>query len=75
MLSFYGRYKDIRNATWQVLIDFNITSIPVSVTAIARAADILVVKNSEVNELKSNEVGVSISNRGEYTMIQWHGDV
>lgn len=69
MLSFYGRYKDIRNATWQVLIDFNITSIPVSVTAIARAADILVVKNSEVNELKSNEAGVSISNRGEWYIV------
>ena len=69
MLSFYGRYKDIRNATWQVLIDFDITSIPVSVTAIARAADISIVKNSEVNELKSNEVGVSISNRGEWYIV------
>lgn len=40
-----------------------------SVTAIAREADILVVKNSEVNELKSNEVGVSISNRGEWYIV------
>ena len=69
MLSYYGRYKDIRNATWQVLIDFDITSIPVSVTAIAQAANISVIKNSELNELNSNEAGVSISNQGEWYIV------
>ena len=52
-----------------MLIDFDIKSIPVSVTAIARAADISIVKNSEVNELKSNEAGVSISNRGKWYIV------
>ena len=52
-----------------MLIDFNITSIPVSVTTIARAANISVIKNSEVNELKSNEAGVGINNQGDWYIV------
>lgn len=60
MYEIYGRYKTVRNGTWQVLIDFNITSLPISVVAIANTAGIKILKNSVVNELKPGEVGASV---------------
>lgn len=60
MKSIYGAYQNIRDSAWQVLLDYNIHSLPVNVTKIARSAGITVFKNSDVNELKDDEVGVSI---------------
>lgn len=31
---YYGYYKDVRNAAWQFLIDFNITELPINIYAI-----------------------------------------
>lgn len=56
----YGKYKDARNAAWQCLIDYNVTSMPVSVLDIAKSAGIRVVKNSKVKWLLPNESGISI---------------
>lgn len=56
----YGLYKQTRDAAWQALIDYNVSSLPVSVVKIANNADIDIIKNSEVKELRKGEVGVSI---------------
>lgn len=58
--SIYGAYQNIRDSAWQVLLDYNIHSLPVNVTKIAHSSGITVFKNSDVNELKDDEVGVSI---------------
>ncbi len=47
----YSYYKKARNASWQVLIDFKIISLPVKVTTIAKKAGIKVFKNSVVSLL------------------------
>lgn len=51
----YGKYKTARNASWQCLIDNNITSLPVSVTKIATNNGIIIQKYSESNSNRLNE--------------------
>ena len=56
----YGRYKDLRNATWQVIIDFNINSLPVVLSDITDKLGIKILNNSDVNHLKEGERGVTL---------------
>lgn len=56
----YGKYKQARNASWQCLIDYNIDSLPVKVSRIAKQADITLLKNSAVNLLHQNESGITL---------------
>lgn len=56
----YGKYKYVRNASWQILLDYNVRQLPVKITDIARQADIKVVKNSDCHLLKDNQIGLSI---------------
>ena len=52
----YGQYKNVRDAAWRVLIECNITALPVSVSLIANHYGIKLLKNSLVpNEYKLNE--------------------
>lgn len=55
MLNSYGKYKDARNASWNVLINHNITSLPVSVTTICNDENITLAKNNTVKLLNNNE--------------------
>lgn len=56
---FYGLYKNVRNAAWQCLIDFHINYLPTNVLQITDAAEIKVVKDSDVGILAPNEIGAS----------------
>ena len=56
----YGKYKNVRNSSWQCIIDYNVTSLPVSLIKIGRQADILIIKNTLAKKLKYNERGISI---------------
>jgi Zn-dependent peptidase ImmA (M78 family) len=56
----YGMYRHCRDAAWQCLIDFNVTSVPVMLTPIVRKMEIKVIKDSVIHELRHNESGVSI---------------
>lgn len=56
----YGRYKDLRNATWQVIIDFNINSLPAALSDITDKLGIKILNNSDVNHLKEGERGVTL---------------
>lgn len=69
MKNIYGLYKQSRNASWQLLIDSNIRSLPVSVTAISKSANIHIIKNSTVNELQNGESGVSIIRNDKWYII------
>ena len=55
----YEIYKNVRNASWQCLIDCGICSLPTSLSAICRHFDIRIVKNSTLrqNQLRDNERG------------------
>ena len=63
----YGKYKDIRNAAWQALIDFKVQTLPVSVSAIAELLEIKIIDNKDVNILKDGERGVTI-----YVSNHWY---
>lgn len=65
----YGRYKGIRNAAWQTLIDFRITQLPVHVLSIAKTAGIRVLKNEQAQMLSDNQCGLSILVDEEWFVI------
>lgn len=58
----YEKYKNARNASWQCLIDYRISNLPVKVSQIAKQADIVLLKNSAVNLLSEseNESGITL---------------
>lgn len=61
-MNIYGRYQyaQVRNAAWKALLDYNITSLPVSLSKICRAAGIRTLKNSDAHKLSEGEFGISI---------------
>lgn len=69
MLKAYGLYKKARDASWQVLIDNKICSLPVDVVKIANDNGITILKNSEAKELQNGEVGVSIYDGDNWFII------
>lgn len=58
----YEIYKNVRNASWQCLIDCGIYDLPVSLSTICRRFDIRIIKNSILsrNQLKDNERGKTV---------------
>lgn len=67
--NFYGFYQKARNASWQVLLDFDIRSLPVNILTIANRSNITVVKNSIAHELEENEAGLSVLERNRWYIV------
>lgn len=65
----YGEYKSVRNAAWQVLIDFGVREAPVNVVAIAVRAGVRVVRDSEVGELAPGEDGLSVHDGSRWYIV------
>lgn len=65
----YGQYKNARNASWQCLIDYKISSLPVKVSRIAKQANIVLLKNSAVNLLDENESGTTLMQNDKLYII------
>ena len=65
----YGRYKNARNSAWQVLIDYNITYLPVKVSQIAKKANIKILKNSKYNILTKNQIGLSFKHADKWYIV------
>ena len=65
----YGLYKDARNAAWKCLLDFNVCSLPVVVSDIAKAADIVVLKDSDANVLKDSQSGMTIVQNKKFYIV------
>ncbi|MCI5654856.1 MAG: ImmA/IrrE family metallo-endopeptidase [Candidatus Pseudoruminococcus sp.] len=55
--SLYGKYKNVRDSSWQSLIDFNVMKLPVSVNEITRQLGIKVIRNSQIHKLRNNQRG------------------
>lgn len=51
----YGKYRNARDASWMCIIDYNIRALPVKLTDIARRANIMVFKYSEVDQSRLSE--------------------
>ena len=65
----YGAYKNLRNAAWQVLIDFNISSLPVSLCSICEKSGIKIIKDSDVHLLSPIQSGISVLNKNRWYIV------
>lgn len=65
----YGKYKNIRNAAWQCLIDYQITELPVKISKVAKNAGVSILKNSKAHELEKNESGKAILQNGRFYIV------
>ena len=66
---WYGIYQNVRDSAWSCLADFQITQLPVDVLAVARAAGIHVVKNSDIGLLRQGESGKTYCNGSHWTIV------
>ena len=65
----YGIYRHIRNAAWQTIIDYHITSLPVDVMSIANSIDIRVINDSHSQILEPNQLGVTVFCKNEWNIV------
>lgn len=65
----YGIYKQIRNAAWQAILDYHITSLPVDVVSIADSIGINVINDSLVHVLSPDQLGVTIYYEEEWYIV------
>ena len=66
---WYGIYQNVRNSAWTCLADFQIGKLPVDVLAIARAAGIHVVKDSDLGLLRQGENGKTYCNGSRWMIV------
>ena len=66
---YYGVYANVRGSAWRCLNDFNISSLPVDVIGIAKAADIRMVKNSDIGSLEGDELASTVAIEDTLTII------
>jgi len=69
MSGFYGIYSCCRDSAWQCQLDFRVTKLPVKVLSIARYAGIRVIRDSDIHLLRAGELGVSIYDAGQWSII------
>lgn len=67
--NIYGGYKKARNASWQALIDNKVYSLPVDVVRIVRDNGILLIKNSQADELRRGEAGISVFDGKQWYIV------
>lgn len=68
-IDIYGRYKNVRDSVWQLLIDYKIKTLPISLYNLCAAADIKLIENSTANELQIGEYGVAIRQGKQWYII------
>ncbi len=65
----YGVYKNVRNASWQCLLDVGIGELPVRVIQITKHFDIKVIKNSDCHLLRPSQYGISFVDKNDKWVI------
>lgn len=65
----YGAYKNLRDAAWQVLIDYNISSLPVNLRSICEKSGIKIVKDSALHLLSPLQSGISVLNKDKWYIV------
>lgn len=65
----YGKYKNARNASWQCIIDYNINSLPVKASQIAKKSDITIIKNSQADFLQQGKSGATVLQDEKFYII------
>lgn len=62
-------YKEIVQSSWKFLLENHISSLPVSVTNIAKNMNIALVKDSRVHEIPKGYSGMTICKNGRWLII------
>lgn len=65
----YGKYKQSRNASWETLIDFGVTSLPVIPLDICKQAGIKVYRDSNAKILTGSQIGLAFYSNGSFRVI------
>lgn len=67
----YEIYKNVRNASWQCLIDCNISYLPTSLSQICKHFNISIISNSilKENKLTSGEKAIKTIINGQYYIV------
>lgn len=72
-MEWYARYKRVRDTAWRTLLDFNVTSLPVSVNHIASLADIQVFEYGKLpnqySYLKEGRSGFTLHNKSGWAVF------
>lgn len=68
-MNVYGIYREVRNAAWQCLIDYNINRLPVDLLEIANKANIKIMRNSDVNVLSGGESGICLLDGNAWYLV------
>lgn len=69
MRNIYGFYKNIRDAAWQALLDFGCDHLPISLSDICDKLEIVLLDNTEAQELRPTESGVALKQNGVWYII------
>lgn len=69
LTNIYGVYKKARNASWQALIDYKIDSLPVDIIKVVQNNGIRLLKNSQANELRDGEAGISVFDGTQWFIV------
>lgn len=58
----YAKYTKVRDASWQLILDYNITALPVDIVELANQLDIKLVKNTTlgVSKLEPSQYAISV---------------
>lgn len=66
----YGIYKNVRNASWQCLIDVGISELPVKVVRVASFYGIKVFRDSDMRVLSRDQYGISfVTPAGSWVIV------
>lgn len=66
---FYAVYRSVRNNSWQCLLDFELTRLPIDLLQITRRAGIRVIRNSLVHDLLPGENGKAYCEGSQWTIL------
>lgn len=65
----YGRYRNVRNAAWQCLLDFEINSLPVRLKPITERCGIRVIADRHVHVLGPTDYGKALAIRDKWYIV------
>ena len=69
MNNIYGFYKNIRDASWQALLDFGCDRLPIDLSDICGQLGVVLLDNTTAQELRPTESGVAVRQDGVWYIV------
>lgn len=67
----YAKYKEVRDVSWEIFLEYGIDTLPVDVVALANNLDVQVVKNSEVHLLEKSQKAISLFYNNQWYIVYY----